>query len=137
MVAILQIVSVEAIAGSVREEVTDSQDLESLGWSDGVMSSLVGDRRERNDTPGNYADRELGSSELSSQLKTTIDFIVFDAESSANENAAGYADLIRAVVEDSVADPFAADSIGANPLVLESVFACSLWGADSIPCDSP
>jgi hypothetical protein len=124
VLAIVQIVAVEAFAAPLLEELIDAPDLESLGWNDGIMSGLLGDRRQRRDTSASNSDRALA---------LFHDGLIIDVENSAEVGPAALVDLVGTpVLPDSVADPIRAEL--PEP---DSEVDCSVWGDSSIPCEAP
>lgn len=124
ILAIVQIVAVEALASPVLEELIHAPELESLGWNDGIMEGLLGDRRERHGTPASYSNRALDPFR---------DDLLLDIENSPEAGSTAFVDLIgMPVFADSVADP-----IRAGPAVFGFEVDCSLWDDGSIPCKAP
>jgi len=128
-------------AAPALEQIVSVPDPAFLGWNDGILSGLLGDRRRRRPDAVSLTDRALDPSESlphpdAVEVQVSKDALVLDSSTStgAGERRLGeYRRLIHVPLTEEWVDE--QDFVDAPDPATE--IDCTVWGDASIPCDVP
>jgi len=120
MLAAAALLALDSSASPIQVGLAHPPTLESLGWRDGIMTGLLGDRRDERD-PGQLPD-DIEALEFLERTTQATDQIVLDSLHDPQLELLGYAEIVTAPVVESSA----AEMLRPAPPESETMTVCSL-----------